>query len=253
MGADPKRLNVIAGMGCSGRNAFTLVELLVVMGIIALLAALMLPGLHSAKIKTKQASCLNHLRQLAVASQVYWGDNNGLLLENLPSPRNANSWVTGDVKYYPTNETAIREGLLFRYLGVTGTYRCPAEEKPRVLSYSMNGWLGSRTMETQYQQKGYRTFVRDSEIAITAMPAGLWMFAGEHSETMDDGWFLVRMDDYQPFASFPGARHQGSFGLNFADGHASTMKLVDPTSRVGSQVGYQNADWTRFKQMTTTR
>jgi prepilin-type N-terminal cleavage/methylation domain-containing protein len=66
----PKKHN--SGLGA----AFTLVELLVVVAVIALIASLLLPALGKAKEKGREARCVSNLKQLGVAFHLYLGDYN---------------------------------------------------------------------------------------------------------------------------------------------------------------------------------
>src|SRR2546421_7420226 len=83
-------------------EGFTLIEVLVILAIIAILAALLLPALSSSKSNAQRVSCVNHLKQLAVASSMYTADNDGRLADNSPlyavGAQRTNAWVEGNMR-----------------------------------------------------------------------------------------------------------------------------------------------------------
>lgn len=243
-------------------RGFSLIELLIVVAIVGIFMALLVPALNQAKAKGKTVACLGQLQQFAAAAQMYSGDNSGYLVLN-PTTTETNGWAGGNMQdaTQVTNTTLLRQGKLFPYVGRSELFHCPADSAPtatgglRARSYSMNSWIGSRTMESAGAvARSFRTFVRDAELAVGG-PAMLWFMADEHEATIDDGFFLVTMDDSQPFVSLPAFRHQNGFALNFVDGHVERWKLRDSTTRLSSQatgkVSPRNADWLRLKQETT--
>jgi len=250
------------GLFRSSCLGFNLVELLAVIAIIAMLAALLLPVLSAARDDGRRISCLNNLKQLAASVHMYAADNEGRLPENNPGV--TNTWVPGNmlIPRDATNQALIRLGRLFPYASHVGVYHCPSDASvtngaPRVRSYSMNGWVGSRYMEFYAAQKpAFRTFLRDTDLAA-AGPSGIWLILDEHEASINDAWFFVTMDDSRPFESFPALRHDAAYGLSFADSHVEACKLRDPQSlRFGQPDALftaSNLDWLRLKQATTTR
>jgi type II secretory pathway pseudopilin PulG len=120
-----------------------LIELLVVVAIIALLAALLLPALKTARDKGKQAACLNQLRQLMLTVHLYAGDS-GALVAAYDFPGAAQNFYTLDTLGY----LKISSGIL----------GCPADRTTGpTTDYYPYGYLQSRNRSYVYaNEAGYR-------------------------------------------------------------------------------------------------
>ena len=85
---------------CSETTGFTLVELLVVIAILAVLIALLLPSLSSAKHAGRKAACLSNLRQMGIAIHTYADENDGKIPYGPKAPP-----FTSPASFYPSTGT----------------------------------------------------------------------------------------------------------------------------------------------------
>ena len=241
------------------RSGFTLVELLVVIVVIAILAALLLPALAKGKLKAQGLHCLNNHRQLTLAWRMYTDDNS----ERLPwASRNwldpqldQFAWVTGDLDFNPNNrsnwdpDVDIKKSPLWNYCGGSvAIWKCPADHSevvvedmpmPRVRSMSMNIWVGGFNGRDgglsggDYYSFGGKTWWVYLKLNEIKNPSDIFLLMDMREDSIDWGNFATDMRGWPDntgsiaFYDLPASYHHRAGGLSFVDGHAEMKRWLD--------------------------
>jgi prepilin-type N-terminal cleavage/methylation domain-containing protein len=208
------------------RSAFTLVELLVVMAVIAILAAILFPVFAQAREKARQSACLSNEKQIAFALAMYrqdW-DGAGPFAGWPPGPQ----WQPN--VHLPTSHYEMEWQVTIQpYLKSTQVLRCPSDTVPfaeRPVSYLYNEMMSfvrrpyreaavERSAEVVLLWEGYgppwsATMKNPPSIGGAAAPANLFR---EYSEWGNQAQLLV-----DPAHGLP--RHQGGGNAIYMDLHA---------------------------------
>jgi prepilin-type N-terminal cleavage/methylation domain-containing protein/prepilin-type processing-associated H-X9-DG protein len=247
------------------RVGFTLLELLIVVAIISILAAMLLPALARSKARAQAIFCMNNSKQLALAWTMYSGDNNDRLVYNLGgdanrqslAPRDQPNWVNNimDWETSPdnTNTDFVNTSMLGAYASFAATiYKCPADKAlstvqkeagwtARVRSVSMNAMIGNPGQLLQgganVNNPNYLQFLKESDIQN---PSTIFVFLDEHPDSINDGYFLntnaPSSGEYtQPeWVDLPASYHNGGGSFSFADGHTEIHHWLCESTKLPS-------------------
>ena len=205
------------------QRGFTLIELLVVIAIIAILAALLLPALATAKSYAQAVQCRNNLKQLTLAWRMYADDSADTLpyCHNCGTHQGPNSpyvWVSGWLDLTaPTKrdnwdiEQDVKKSPLWRFgANSAGVWHCPSDKStginsrgqscPRVRSYSINPPVGGPSDRNcggvpWLDFSRYRAFYKLGDM-VAPGPSSTFVFLEERAETLSESVFYLSMDGY---------------------------------------------------------
>jgi prepilin-type N-terminal cleavage/methylation domain-containing protein/prepilin-type processing-associated H-X9-DG protein len=252
-------------------NGFTLVEMLVVIGVIAILIALLMPALNKARASAIRLQCLSTLRQLQQMDQMYANENRGYFI---PAVQNfgAEAWPTNDYvrafmgfkPQYPTP---------FGFTEVSKNWICPLAAFALLYSTPSTGYqVGDAAMAYSYgvnytdfyepadpvlskyfYPNHYASAYQQSRI-VNASEKLAW--ADSLSPDVREATSYGYAGEYYPIAGVPNNitayRHEGGVNVVFFDGHGEYMlrnavQLLNPTSPLPADQARADKLWVAYK------
>lgn len=200
------------------KQAFTLIEMLLVVAIISLLISMLLPALKFSRSASQQTVCQSNQRLLLAGYQQYARDNNRLLVGS--NTGDAHDWMGNG-----NTQASITTGQLWNYTRTFDVYRCPNQVYPWYLnSYSINGRLnGEQHADGISSKRHWTSNMVDSKQMV-------FMEEDDHR-----GWnvnsFILGLSTNR-FIDLPAANHSGGDNLGFLDGHVEYWAWLDADLRI---------------------
>jgi len=232
------------------RNAFTLIELLIVIAIVSMLTGLLVPSLGRAKGMARRVSCLSNIRNMVIAANEYVTVNDGYypIAQYVPADTAKYVYVSWDFRYRADGK--IDPGLLWSIGQNMKVQQCPSYDGPA-------NWAGDKytgyNYNTSYIGHGeFETVFAPAKITQVKDPSNCAIFGdGEYSGGANK---FMRSPFLSPGDSFPsrtagtqGFRHLETTNAGFCDGHAKVLAqrhtdTSDPAPSFGESTGFLSAD-----------
>ena len=231
--AQLKTLSIDAGRRRTRSPAFTLVELLVVMAIIAIVAALLLPALNRSKASAQRVQCASSLHQFGLAAQMYLDDNAGNFFRYLIGPTNGGQtywfgWLQNGAEGQRAFD--ITQGALYSYIQGRGIEICPSLNyaSPQFklkATGAADGYGYNLTLSPlQNQPVNISKIISTAGITLLADAAQVNTFLAPASPSnpMLEEFFYVSTNLDEATAHF---RHASTANVLFCDSHVGREKM----------------------------
>ncbi|MDO8609352.1 MAG: type II secretion system protein [bacterium] len=197
------------------KKAFSLIELLVTIAIIALLASMILPTLSNAKLSAKKITCINNLHQLDLSLIMYADDNEQYF--PIRGGNSSNKWPAQLETYYSDLKIL----------------KCPNDLDPKNNGQGSN--IPSLEAPRSYIFNGFNDYFKSIPPNNSVVPEGIikepseTIVFGEKDEDSGHWWMDYWMgDDYQELDQ---TKHKNGSEYSFADGSTRFLKFgesLDP-------------------------
>ncbi len=190
----------------NSRRGFTLIELLIVIGIIAVLAAILFPVFLAVRERARATACASNMRQLHLAFSQYAADNNGYVPPYMAGGSPGSKWglsFKGHVVMWPDQTKQCQEAVN-PYARSSEVWLCPSDQNAGRLGFSMS-----------YAFEGFRFGSTVSDIVSHPMNGD------PYARFLDeDGWRRLP-------ANSGSYSHRGQYNTAYYDGHVKLRPISD--------------------------